>query len=553
MKTAFAYAKMNKKIKNLKSISEQFKEIDAYAKDHAYKILNRYYDTDNARYDKKSIGIEKMLRDALLFSPSAIFLEDEEMLSLDSLDMKAAVSKLREQGIQFLALSAEKNAQAVSEKSKTESFEETFQKLTLKNSDRESEKRLQHRESHSIGVSEMIEKALVFRDKKTGYMFKKPGKVPFGYRPETIQVVDEKQNKVHKKLIWTLEEEAAELIHVIVVELYTKRRMSYNDIKLLLNKEKIKSPHQKTWGISSVANLLTEEKLQLYAGIGVLRDERFLEEQRVENAHPAILSQEEMEGALSRREENKQAKGVGRSRKGSFLYTGLNFENETMFRCESCGGRVVGYQNSSDQWFKYICASYRADGMHGCTNSWRLDKEWLEDSILAGIQEKFLAEDKKSLFFMDIPKSIRAGFKHLNVEKRVITERFQKCEVEGNRILNAIKSGMVPELLSKEMASIERETAQLSRKLARIEEDMAELSLVDEEGLRQVFEHFEALYAHCETEDKRRLVRIFVKQIRMIPETKKIKVEFNNSTLVLKHYRDYETMLKRMLMRLQKA
>lgn len=561
MKTAFAYARIDKNNGQDKSIREQFKNIEKYASNHAYKILNRYYDTDNGHYDKKSIGFGKMIKDALAFAPNVILFEDGSVLEINEAGIKQALINLQEKGVRLCTISsAEKNEVAVSERQLEKSFESSLQesenKLRVTESNIEAEQNLSVKpsifENMETQTSEILEKELAFRDQKSGYMFKKPGKVPFGYRSEIIQIVDSKNNKVYSKYVWVLDEEQAELLRVMVVELYTKRRMSYNEIKKLLNDKGIKSPQKKIWGTSSVASLLSEERLRMYSGQGVLKDERFLGEKRIEHAHPALISKDELQQVLARKEENRKTAQVGRSKKGQFLYTGLNFENEAIFKCEACGSRVIGYQNSSDKWFKYVCSAYRSQGMNGCSNSWRLDREWLENSILNGICKKFLTEDAKNQFFMDIPKTLRASFKHLNIEKRVLTDRLEQCDLEGRRLLTALKGGMTAELLTEEIDSLNREKEKLKRKLKRTEEDIEELSIVDEKGLRNIFDSFELLYEQLEGEDKRRLARLFVRQIRMLPENRKIKVEFNNPTVVLKHFRDYETMYKRFLIQLKR-
>lgn len=102
----------------------------------------------------------------------------------------------------------------------------------------------------------------------------------------------------------------------------------------------------------------------------------------VHNAHPAIITEEELEAALERKKCNRSGAPAGATKDSKHLLTGLNFEGSPLFSCGGCGGNVIGYGNSTRNWRKYICGVNRMKGEIACISDWKVDAAWLEQKLV---------------------------------------------------------------------------------------------------------------------------------------------------------------------------
>ncbi|MDW7675375.1 MAG: recombinase family protein, partial [Bacillota bacterium] len=203
------------------------------------------------------------------------------------------------------------------------------------------------------------------RDTETGWCYKNGGKAPYGYKTVHLTRGQDQKGKPIIKTIWELDSETYPIVHKIIVDMFTKQQLSYRQIRDELNSKGIASPRGEYWAISTILEMLKENRLEQYTGTAIWNREDKQTNGRkykprnewviVENALPAIITQDQLEAALERKKLNKYNAPDGATRNSSYLLTGKNFEGNPMFTCGHCGGNIIGYGNSSHNWKKYIC------------------------------------------------------------------------------------------------------------------------------------------------------------------------------------------------------
>ena len=312
--------------------------------------------------------------------------------------------------------------------------------------------------------------------------------------------------------------------------------MSYRKIRDELSSRNINSPRGDHWATTTLVEMLKENRLEQYAGTAFWnREDKKTKGNKykprdqwviTENAHPAIISQEELEEALERRRQNQYNAPDGATRTSSYLLTGKNFENNLLFTCRSCGKSVIGYGNSSHNWKRYICGTNRTRGPVACDNNWLIDRDWLEESILLQIESRYTAPDKVDDLLKDIEQ--KAALKNKEVDKSIsiVESQLKKCNTEIKHLLDAIKSGIDPSLISEEVNALKLKRDGLEGKLATLRKSYSTDHYIDIDALGRFFVNFRTAFTNATIEERRQLIRTFIRHVELVPETKEIRVEF---------------------------
>ena len=155
------------------------------------------------------------------------------------------------------------------------------------------------------------------------------------------------------------------------------------DILKTLNSEGIPSPNGKQWRKTTVHKLLCNEA---YTGTMVwgtnAKDGQ--EPVRVENAFPAIVSQQEFQRVRKLLEARAPAVTHPRRAASPYLLSGLA-------KCESCGKALTAAEAKSGKYTYYVCQSILKLGSGTCDTP-RLNSKSFEKLIIDQIRENVLTE-----------------------------------------------------------------------------------------------------------------------------------------------------------------
>ena len=155
------------------------------------------------------------------------------------------------------------------------------------------------------------------------------------------------------------------------------------DILKTFNSEGIPSPSGKQWRKTTVHKLLTNEA---YTGTLVwgqkARDGQ--EPVRVEDAFPAIVSQQEFQRVRKLLEARAPKVTHPRRAASPYLLSGLA-------KCETCGKALTAAEAKSGKYTYYVCQSLLKQGSGTCDTP-RLNSKNFEEIIISNIRDNILTE-----------------------------------------------------------------------------------------------------------------------------------------------------------------
>ncbi len=155
------------------------------------------------------------------------------------------------------------------------------------------------------------------------------------------------------------------------------------DILKTFNAEGIPSPSGKQWRKTTVHKLLTNEA---YTGTLVwgqkARDGQ--EPVRVEDAFPAIVSQQEFQRVRKLLEARAPRVTHPRRAASPYLLSGLA-------KCETCGKALTAAEAKSGKYTYYVCQSLLKQGSGTCDTP-RLNAKSFEDIIISNLRDNILTE-----------------------------------------------------------------------------------------------------------------------------------------------------------------
>jgi len=524
MPTAFAYARVSTKEQAAKgnSIPEQLDRIHRFAEQNGIQIVRTYQDSDSAFHDARE-QFPIMISDATRNRPDFIIMDDSSRFARTRQAAIETKQILRRHGINIRFVSEP----YVDPKSITGLWIEGIQEIKNEATSREIA-------FHSWkGMSHNIQN----RDNETGWCYKNGGPAPYGYSINWVNRGQNPRGKPVMKSLWELDSKAASLVHEIIVDLYTSRQMSYQKIRDELNTRDIPSPKGGVWSTTTVSELLKDHRIEQYAGTGFWNKEatrdtigqKYKPREEwitVDNAHPAIISQDELTAALERKRQNQQSAPYGRTRESKYLLTGQNFEGHSMFTCGCCDSNVIGYGNNTLNWRNYICGANRMKGDIACISDWKVKAEWIEQRIVDEITQRYTTPTRVDELVNGITSSLQT--KHTEIDKQIssLAKESKECELQITRLMDAIKSGVDASLVATEVNTLKRKKDDLNSQITALKSSHRQEVKVDTNALRQFFTNFPTAYDEATTAEKRDLIRTFVRHIKLMPESKEIRIEF---------------------------
>ncbi|MDD4801567.1 MAG: recombinase family protein [Syntrophomonas sp.] len=378
--------------------------------------------------------------------------------------------------------------------------------------------------SHNIfdGMSINIQS----RDQETGWCYKNGGRPAYGYQIIHLNRGTNSKGKPIIKSIWGLHPENAKLARMIIIELYLHREMSYKDICEYLNGKNIAGPANKPWRIPTIVEMLRETRLEQYAGMAFWNKEtrhspgRFNPQNewiKVVDAHPAIISLQELDVVLDRKKRAQNKAGTGKTIKSPYLFTGTNLEEQPMFVCAQCGGNIIGYRSSSRNWTKYICGPSRYKGEALCPNRFMVDQNWLEDTIVELIDKKYPAPYSLNEIVHQVQNDINAVYKGYHDILNNLSRVKNQLENEAQELTDA-------DLLMK--------INKLESKIRSLKNNPPRALPTGKNNILQFSASFSATFYKADISHRKQLVRYFVRDLEMDPVNKEIRVTLYPDNIV---------------------
>lgn len=521
MKTAFSYARVSTKEQEEKknSIPEQFSRIDNFSINNNITVIKQFYDSDSAYHDTKRDDFSEMINLAILERPDYIILDDSSRFARTREIAINSKKILRSHGITILYAS-EPN---VNPNTVSGFWLEGIQEIKNEATSREI----------AFHTKKGMNRNIQNRDEKTGWCYKNGGIPPYGYKTVQLYRGKDLRGKPIYKSIWELHEEHAPIMRMIIVDLYTNQNMSYKRIRDYLNSHNIKNRNGNLWSTTTIASMLREDLLEEYSGTafwnkenknveGIKYNDRS-EWAICENAHPSIITTEELNNALDRKYKSRRNCNYTKG-SSDYLFSGMNLENEFMFICKCCGGHVIGASNGKKSRRNYVCSNNRTKGMCACENNSKIDKDWLEATILREIQRKYMTPKGIEKIIVNISESIKQIASSNDQKIKELNISIKKYDKEIKLLLDSIKSGINPSLIADEVNKLVSKKEQLEQQLKYTKEKDTKVT-ISEKQILEYFSNLPKLFEIATIDEKKKLLKTFIQKIRFDNKNRQIFLE----------------------------
>lgn len=303
-----------------------------------------------------------------------------------------------------------------------------------------------------------------------------------------------------------------------------------------MNSRNIPGPEGRPWGTSTLVEILRGNRLNQYAGIYYWNKEdhntpgkRFKDKKEwveVVDAHPAILTKEEVEAAQALTSSRQPRTPAARSYDSEWLLTGLNLEGKSFFTCKVCGKNVIGVRDSVRHKGKYCCGQHHYKGTAGCSNNFRLNSLFIEHRLLSEIEKVF--GKPESIESLVNQLNLRVSNELSNYKQSIdsIQRELSNLDKQIEQTFEAFESGLDPELCKERQVKLKNQRIELTAKLEQLKKDQPQPLVIDPKKAREYFENIKKIFEHGTNEQKRNFFKTYIRSLDLDPEKRQVNVVF---------------------------
>ncbi|PKM77829.1 MAG: hypothetical protein CVU90_05105 [Firmicutes bacterium HGW-Firmicutes-15] len=379
------------------------------------------------------------------------------------------------------------------------------------------------------------------RDQKTGWCYKNGGRPAYGYQIIHLDRGTNSKGRPITKSIWELHPENAKRARMIIIDLYLNQEMSYKGIRDYLNEGNVPCPTGKPWTSPTIVEMLRDNRLEQYAGIAYWNKEnrhtigRFNPKEewiKVENAHPAIISPQELENLLYRKTRAQNNASTGKTTRSPYLFTGHNLEDQPMFVCAACGGNIIGYRSSSTNWKKYICGPSRYKGEAACPYKFMVNQEWLENTIVDVIDKRYSTPEQLNEITEQVHKDLNAVYKGYHDVLNNLSRVRTNLATQQQELMDIGKTGYHPDDIAKETTHLQININNLELKMKSLKSNPPRDLAHENNKIVRFSTKFSTTFNNASIPERRKLIRTFIKCLEMDPEKKEIRITLYPDSIV---------------------
>jgi hypothetical protein len=358
------------------------------------------------------------------------------------------------------------------------------------------------------------------------------GQPLWGYKTQRLELGTGKNGRPLIKSIWVLDDTvvAGRPVHEwtrhCLLELAAKGA-SLDSLRNFCNEQGLPARRNPYWSTSTWNSILQPSCLLKYCGFEVwnVHTKRgsvnpASEWTIVENAHQALITEEQAMAIVSARKDRKRTgafdRGYGRSRKSPYLLSG------GLFKCDRCGSNMTGYKASNGYTY-YICGSQPYRKSMGCGQAVYVPKKRLEEVVLKGVQRMLGPCIDSQGLIRKINEKVRSLWQashsidpHAEAKMKSVTKKIEN-------IRRAIEDGIhdagwansrLKELL-EEKASLEAKTTPVTKP-----------PKIDTGTVVKYLKDMQRVLKSGQLEELKNLVRLCVQKIRRAPEDRLVEITY---------------------------
>jgi hypothetical protein len=375
------------------------------------------------------------------------------------------------------------------------------------------------------------------RDPVTGWCYKNGGQPLWGYKAVRLDKGEDSKGRPIYKMIWELDdtEIAGKPLHEWVKHclMMAAEGASLNMLRDFCNEKGFPARRKSHWGISTWNALLQPHVLMKYCGFEVWNVHRKKGTKRlpeewviVENAHPAILIPEEAKQIIeARRQQSGKANGLpkGRSRNSRYLLSG------GLFKCGRCGANMTGLKGTSGT--HYVCGSLPYRRGKGCGKGVYVPVKLIENEAIRGLREMVSDCTDPKGFARLVNEELKRIWEQQNGPDLEAKRKLESVEKKIANVRQAIEDGIndaewANSRLTELTAERQRLQVQIQPRL-QVQIQDSTPPKVNVEQAMVYRKDVEKLFAvEGATEEKKKLLRIWMQDIKLAPESLEITLTY---------------------------
>ncbi len=244
----------------------------------------------------------------------------------------------------------------------------------------------------------------------------------------------------------------------------------------------------------------------------------------VENAHPAILTAEEalpIAGARRRQTRPTHFLPGGRSRRSPYLLSG------GVFKCGRCGANMVGQKGTGGTY--YVCGSQPYRRGMGCGRGTYVPVDWIESEAIWGLRALVSdCADPKGFARRVNEEIAKLGGEQPRQDKEV-EKQIAAFDAKIACVRQAIEQGLEDVAWANarltELRAEREPLVQVQNQLGvQVQDRDARATKASVEEAMRLRGEVELLFEHGDLEDKKRLLRIWVQEMKLAPERREVEL-----------------------------
>jgi hypothetical protein len=115
---------------------------------------------------------------------------------------------------------------------------------------------------------------------------------------------------------------------------------------------------------------------------------------------------------------------------------------------------------------------------------------------------------------------------HYNDALNNLNKEKNSLDSQRQRLLDAIKHGINPAAISNEINNVQEQIDQLDVKLGYLKNNPPTQLSFDETEIRRFFASFKTAFNEATAEERKKLIRTFVRHLELDPKNKEVRVAF---------------------------
>ena len=283
------------------------------------------------------------------------------------------------------------------------------------------------------------------------------------------------------------------------------------DVTKTLNAEGIPNSNGKRWIKTTIHAMLTNEA---YTGALVWgqRSRDGQEPVRVENAFPAIVSQQDFQRVRKLLNSRAPKQTNPRRAASPYLLSGI-------VRCETCGKALTAHEAKSGQFAYYVCHSLLKRGQGACDTP-RLNSKRFERMIIDSIRENILTESNIRELVKLVNEELDSVIREQREKAEAVDEELNEIRRQLDRLWQAVETTdlEINDILPRIREHKERqEKLEIAADEARAILAVRMQGLGDEETIAAYVKEMSDFLMESELTETRAFIRSFVKEIGVVP------------------------------------